>query len=256
MRPSSTFSPVVMVPHYEHDRELANWVGNLAACGVPAVVIDDGSSASCQQNLRGLVEPHASITLLQRASNDGKGAASTEAMHWAAEQGYSHVVSMDADGQHHLPDLPRFLEVARATPNALVSGAPIFGDDIPASRLHGRKITNRLVQLEAGRRALVDAMCGYRVYPLIECQPLLAKLGKRTYMQFDVELMVRAAWAGLPVHYVPTPVRYPAGGRSHFRMVQDNALLTAMHIRLLLAGALWHLPNRALRANTSDTRTT
>ncbi|MCR9277335.1 MAG: glycosyltransferase family 2 protein [Pseudomonadaceae bacterium] len=249
----------VMIPHYRHVPQLRRWLPDLAATGIDVILVDDGSGPDVVAELADLCAGHPNIELIAQPVNAGKGMASIIGMNTAVERGYSHVVSMDADGQHNPADLQEFIRVSQDNPEALVSGAPQFSDDIPKSRLHGRKITNKLVQLEAGRSSLVDAMCGYRLYPLAATLPLLPKLGSRLYMQFDVELLVRAAWAGLSVRYVPTSVTYPSHGRSHFRLFQDNALLTAMHIRLLIESPVRigqrFLNNRGKRMRAANTRT-
>lgn len=224
----------VMIPHYRHVPQLRQWLPDLASRDIDVLLIDDGSGFDVVRELEALCSHYPRVELILQPTNAGKGSASIVGMQAALNRGYSHVLSMDADGQHAAADLEKFIQASKANPSALISGAPQFSSDIPASRLHGRKITNTLVQLEAGRTSLIDAMCGFRLYPLNRILPLLPKLGRRLYMQFDVELLVRAAWAGLPVTYVATPVRYPSDGRSHFRLFADNALLTAMHIRLLL----------------------
>jgi hypothetical protein len=64
-------------------------------------------------------------------------------------------------------------------------------------------------------------------------------------MDFDPEIAVRLYWEGVPVRALPTRVTYPEGGRSHFRLWQDNWLISWMHTRLVF-GMLWRAP-RLLR---------
>jgi hypothetical protein len=66
---------------------------------------------------------------------------------------------------------------------------------------------------------------------------------------FDVEAAVKLVWAGLAPINQPAPVRYlrpEEGGVSHFRYVRDNALLTWMHVRLMV-GFIVRLPVLAAR---------
>ncbi len=161
-----------------------------------------------------------------------------DGMHWAADRGFTHVLSMDADGQHDPGSVPELLRRAQAAPQALLSGQPIFGEDIPAVRLHGRKLTNTLVRWVAGSKQITDAMCGLRVYPLQRTLPLFKQLSYRTRMEFDVEILVRASWAGYDVQMVDTPVIYPEGGDSHFHMLADNVRLTGMHTLLVLTAII------------------
>ena len=129
-------------------------------------------------------------------------------------------------------DIEHVHTASRRQPRALFSGKPVFGADVPAARLHGRKVTNLLARIEAGSAAIEDAMCGFRVYPVAPVLPLADAIGARVRMEFDIEILVRAAWAGLPLRFFPTRVAYPAGGRSHFRIV-DNLRLSGMHTVLL-----------------------
>lgn len=105
---------------------------------------------------------------------------------------------------------------------------------MPKVRLHGRKLTNVLARLAAGGGQVEDAMCGLRLYPLASVLPLFATLGTRVRMEFDVEILVRACWAGLELEFIPTRVVYPPEGRSHFRLFADNARFCRMHTVLIL----------------------
>lgn len=228
----------IMIPHYCHDRQLARFLPQLAEGTLDIIIVDDGSPADVQERLRALCAPLARVELLMLPRNGGKGAASIAALRRARELGYTHAVSIDADGQHAWTDVPRLVAEAKAYPQAIVSALPEFGPDIPAARLHGRKVTNTLVRIATGSGMLRDAMCGFRIYPVQATLDLADALAWRMHMEFDVEILVRAVWQGITVRYVSSPVRYPTDGASHFRMVKDNARLTVMHINLLLGGLI------------------
>ena len=231
----------ILIPHYRHDKELADYLPRLAKVGLPALVVDDGSDADTRARLQLLVAAHPWASLLERERNGGKGAAMMDGMRHLAERGFTHVVSVDADGQHDPTDMERLLRASQEEPGAVFSGRPVFGADIPKARLHGRKITNALARLEAGSPRIEDAMCGFRAYPLAAILPLCRSIGARRRMEFDIEILVRAVWAGLPLRYFPTQVVYPEGGRSHFRLVEDNLRLSHMHCALLLRGLVYRL---------------
>ncbi len=227
------FRYCILIPHYRHDRELAEYLPRLAHVGLPALVVDDGSDPDTRFRLRRLVSGHPWASLIQRERNGGKGAAIIDGLKTLARNGYTHAISVDADGQHDSADVTRVHEASQRDPQAIYSGRPVFGDDIPRFRLHGRKITNLLARIEADRKEIEDAMCGFRLYPLATILPLCDAIGSRRRMEFDTEILVRAAWAGLPLRFFPTRVIYPQGGRSHFRMISDNIRLSLMHATLL-----------------------
>lgn len=237
----------LLIPHYRHVDQLAGFLPQLATAGLPALVVDDGSDSRTRQRLRGLIASYPWASLLQRNRNGGKGAAMITGMKYLYAQGATHVISVDADGQHDPAEITRLRLASQRHPARVISGKPVFGDDMPKVRLHGRKLTNVLARIAAGGGQVEDAMCGLRLYPLTSVLPLFATLGKRVRMEFDVEILVRACWAGLELEFIPTRVVYPGGGRSHFRLFADNARFCRMHTVLILQ-ALVRLLNHRRRA--------
>ena len=225
----------IVVPHYRHDRQLAGYLPKLLALGFPVVVVDDGSGAEVVSRLRLMVGAYPHVTLLELPQNGGKGAALVAGMSQARNWGFTHAICVDADGQHELAAVARMHDESRRDPVRVLSGNPVFDEDIPRARLYGRRITNWLARLEAGTATVEDAMCGLRLYPLSTVMPLVPKLRRR--MEFDIEILVAACRAGIPVGFVPARVVYPIDGCSHFRMVTDNLRLSRMHARLLAVAA-------------------
>ena len=236
----------IVIPHYRHLKPLTAMLPRLVQFGLPVIVVDDASGAEISQALRNEAAQYDAVTLVERAENGGKGAAMITGLRYAAEHGYSHALSVDADGQHDIEDIPELQRRSRAAPASLFTGRPEFGEDIPASRLYGRMLTNYLVQFVTASRMVRDAMCGFRIYPLAQVMPLLDAIGYRTRMEFDVEILVRACWAGLDVQAMDTAVIYPEDGASHFNMIGDNLRLIAMHT-LLILGGLIRLPRTLWR---------
>lgn len=240
--------PCAVIPVYDHGATVGAVAASLREQGLSVLLVDDGSGAETAAALDALArEP--GMRLVRLAQNQGKGAAMLAGFAEAGRLGYSHVLQIDADGQHDVADATRFMAAARAQPCALVCGQPIYDDTVPRGRLYGRYATHVWVWINTLSFALRDSMCGFRVYPLAATLALMAEehLGKR--MDFDTEIAVRLIWRGLPVVNLPTRVRYPADGLSHFRMLRDNLRITAMHTRLFF-GMLGRLPtllSRSLR---------
>lgn len=222
---------LVLMPSYNPGRLLAPTLAAARAAWSPVWIVDDASTD------RSPADADAADRLIRRPVNGGKGAAMLDGITAAQAAGFTHALTMDADGQHPAAEIPRFMAASQANPAAMILGTPIFGPDAPALRIHGRKISNWWTRLETGG-VIHDSLFGFRVYPIA---PLLAVLTGSRHMRrydVDVEAAVRLAWAGVPAINLPAPVTYPPkadGGVSHFRYVRDNALLTRMHARLLLA---------------------
>jgi glycosyltransferase involved in cell wall biosynthesis len=224
----------LLVPHYNHHEQLARFLPGLIAAGLPILIVDDGSCAKSVVALKAMTANHDGVELLLLAENSGKGVAVMEGIARAAELGYSHAVQIDADGQHCAADISKLLAASSQNPAALVSGLPLFGDDIPLARLRGRKLSLWLVRFETLSMSIEDAMCGFRVYPCAAMLSLHRRWPVGSRMQFDLEVLVRWIWAGKPIHFVPTAVQYPVQGLSHFRMVADNLRIGFMHARLIV----------------------
>ena len=224
-------NPCAVIPVYNHGATVAPIVRRLRLLGLPCILVNDGSTPDCAATLDTLAEPK--VTVLHRASNGGKGAAVCDGLRAAARAGHSHALQIDADGQHDLDDAARLLRASQAAPDHLIGGLPVFGDDAPRARLYGRWLTRIWVWINTLSFDIPDAMCGLRVYPLQHVIPVLAHTG--THMDFDIEILVRLHWARVPMHWIPSRIRYPLDGVSHFRALADNLLISRMHARLF-----WH----------------
>ena len=235
-------NPCAVIPVYNHGATVGAVVAALRALGLPCVLVDDGSEPACAAVLDALAG--AGVLLVRRTVNGGKGAAVQDGLRAAADAGYSHALQIDADGQHDLNDAFRLLQASRAEPGALIGGQPVYGDDVPRARLYGRWLTRVWVWINTLSRDIPDAMCGFRVYPLARTLPALRGAGVR--MDFDIAVLVHLHWAGVPMRWLPTRVRYPEDGISHFRGLADNVLISRMHARLFF-GMLWRAPVLLLR---------
>ena len=240
-----SFNPCAVVPCYNHGAAVGGVVARLRAHGLPVIVVDDGSDADTARALDTL----AGIKLLRQPRNRGKGSAVRRGLRQAIRLGFTHALQVDADGQHDLDDVPKFLERGRAAPDAVVCADPYYDASIPRSRLFGKKITHFWVAIETLGAARGDSMCGYRLYPLAPMQRLLKRRRWAKGMGFDIDVMVRLVWAGAGVETVHTRVVYPAGGVSHFRLLRDNLRISRTHAHLFF-GMLRRLPQWLLRGCT------
>ena len=224
-----------LIPVYNNHMTIERVVKGLQAYVSTIIIVDDGSDDGTENIIDHLTEAEPEkVIVSHHNANRGKGAAVQTGLKLASRLGFSDVLQVDADGQHNLNDTPKFIDARKQYPGAMIMGAPVFDDSIPAIRKYGRKLTHMMIALEAGSGALPDAMCGFRLYPVNE----IIKLGSMSpRMSFDPEVMIRAHWAGIPIKTVPTKVRYLSaeeGGISHFRMFHDNVLHVWIHTRLLL----------------------
>ncbi len=232
----------LVVPVYQHGEPLADVLAELEPFGLTCFVIDDGSDESTRERLLSLARKHSFVELHRHRRNEGKGVALRTGFRLAAYRGFTHVIHLDADGQHHAPDVRRFLAELERNPDALVVGQPRFDDSIPWNRLYGRQLSRALVWLATLSRAVDDPLIGFRGVPLEPTLALLDRVEMGDRMDFEPELAVRLVWERVPIVNLPTPVTYPRGGHSNFRAIRDDVALAWLYLRLGL-GMLKHAPS-------------
>ena len=235
-------NPCLLIPIYDHGQTIDRVVLSLAHFDLPLVIVDDGSHVSTKQELQRIAARQSWVTLLRREQNGGRGAALKDGYRHAYENGFTHAIQLDADGQHAATDVPRILDALRANPKALVLGAPIFDSTIPKARLYGRQLSRVTVWVSTLSFAVEDPLCGFRGVPLQPTIELLEVATMGDHMEFDPEFCVRLAWSGTQVVNVPTRVVYDPMGLSHFDTLRDNLRLTWTYTRLL-GGALFRFPS-------------
>ena len=229
----------VVIPVYNQPGRLREVVCRCLEVCPRVLVVDDGSDREVASSLSDLP-----VEVVRHAVNQGKGAAIRTAARHLREQGATHMITLDADGQHYPEDLPRLIEAIHEHPEDLIVGVRDFADaDVPGSSRFGRAFGNFWVRLETGTRVR-DIQSGFRVYPIY----LLERLSCRSQgYAFEVEAVVLALWGGAKVHEVDVRVHYPPAEQrtSHFHKLRDNARLVLLNARLT-ARALAPWPHRQI----------
>lgn len=246
--PSTTH--LVLIPSYNSGAKVYETVAQARAQWNPVWVVVDGSTDGTAAVLQDMAARGDGLRVFVLPQNQGKGAAVLYGLDQAAQQGYTHVLCMDSDGQHPANLIEAFMHCSQATPAAMVLGVPVFDASAPALRVWGRKISNWWANLETLWAGIGDSLYGFRVYPV---DPLRSVMRGQRWMRrfdFDPEAAVRLCWRGVPPINLPAPVKYlqaHEGGVSHFNYRRDNLLLTWMHIRLMV-GFVLRLPMLLMRA--------
>ena len=247
MIPSKTH--LVLIPSYNPGDRGLETVRAARTEWAPVWVVIDGSTDGSVERLQTLANADAQLRVLVRAVNGGKGAAILDGLLEAQRAGFTHVLTMDSDGQHPAQRISQFMTASAAAPRAMILGVPVFDASAPALRVRGRRVSNSVANLLTLYAGIRDSLFGFRVYPV---EPLLNIMRRSRWMRrfdFDAEAVVRLCWRGTRPINLDAPVRYfrrDEGGVSHFNYWRDNALLSWMHCRLFV-GFLIRLPLLAVR---------
>jgi glycosyltransferase involved in cell wall biosynthesis len=235
---------VVLIPSYNPGGKVFETVRAAREQWEPVWVVVDGSTDGTAAGLQEMALRDPGLRVLVRTKNGGKGAAVLDGLTAASTLGFTHVLTMDSDGQHPADRIAAFMADSAAHPEAMILGEPVFDTSAPSIRVKGRKISNWWANLETLWSGIHDSLFGFRVYPIA---PLLRLMSSSLWMRrfdFDVEAVVRLSWAGVPARNLPAQVKYftaAEGGVSHFHYGRDNVLLSSMHARLF-TGFLLRLP--------------
>jgi glycosyltransferase involved in cell wall biosynthesis len=232
---------LVLIPSYNSGRKLLETVKAARRHWAPVWVVIDGSTDGSQLLLTQLASQDRQLRIFDLPRNLGKGAAILHGLRHAEAAGFTHVLTMDADGQHPANLIPDFIAQSLANPDALILGRPVFDASAPRIRVLGRKLSNWGTNLETLWAGRFDSLFGFRVYPITALRKVMETSKWMRRFDFDAEAAVRLCWDGFRPISLPAPVQYftpDQGGVSHFRYLRDNLLLTWMHARLVAGFAL------------------
>ena len=242
--PVRSATHLVLIPSYNPGPMVFQTVEAARRFWSPVWVVVDGSTDGTAEKLEAMARQDGGLRVVVLPSNQGKGAAVLRGAELAAAEGFTHVLTMDSDGQHPAWCIPEFMARSAAEPGALVLGDPVFDASAPKIRLRGRKLSNWFANVETLWAGIGDSLFGFRVYPIADLVPVMRASGWMRRFDFDPEAAVRLVWRGARPVNVPAPVRYlrpEEGGVSHFNYWRDNVLLSWMHTRLVF-GFIARLP--------------
>ncbi len=232
----------VLIPTYNNAGTLQAVLDDVLKYTSDIVVVNDGS----KDNTAEILSRYKEITVVTQPENGGKGFALRTGFKKAIEQGYEYAITIDSDGQHFASDLPVFLDSLTANPNAVIIGSRNMEQEaVPGKSSFGNKFSNFWFKLETGIN-LPDTQSGYRLYPIKKLNNFYWITRK---YEFEIEVIVRTAWAGINVLPVPVKVYYaPKEERiSHFRPFKDFSRISVLNTFLVLITFLWIKPRNFFR---------
>lgn len=237
-------SHLVLIPSYDTGARVYQTVREARDRWHPVWVVVDGSTDGTAEGLQRMAAADPGLRVFVLPHNQGKGAAVLHGLQQALAAGFTHALTMDADGQHPAELIPAFMQASMARPEVMVLGRPVFDASAPLLRVRGRKVSNAWTNLETLGAGIADSLYGFRIYPVAALVQVMQGQRWMRRFDFDTEAVVRLAWRGVKPVNVDAPVKYlkaEEGGVSHFRYGRDNALLTWMHTRLMI-GFVLRLP--------------
>ncbi len=233
----------VLVPTYNNAGTLATVLNDILHYTDRVIVVNDGSTDKTPSILKTFPQIHS----INFTRNRGKGWALRRGFKRALEMGYDYAISIDSDGQHFAEDLPKFLIKLEQAPGCLIIGARDMNQaGVPGKSSFGNKFSNFWYQLETGNK-MKDTQCGFRLYPIREMQSMKFLTWK---FEFEIEVIVRTAWRGIPITAVPVKIFYEERSKriSHFRPFTDFARISLLNAVLVTITILYIWPRDFFRS--------
>jgi glycosyltransferase involved in cell wall biosynthesis len=232
----------VLVPTYNNEKTLAQVLTDVLQYSDDVCVVNDGSTDSTIE----ILQQFPQIKLHSYEKNQGKGYALRAGFEFARNNGYDYAITIDSDGQHYADDLPAFLQALQDDPNAIIIGARNMNQStVPGKSSFGNKFSNFWFKFETGIE-LPDTQSGYRLYPIRKLKGIWFVTRK---YEFEVEVIVRAAWKGIDVKCIPVKVYYPPADEriTHFRPFQDFSRISVLNTVLVFFTLIWIKPRDFVR---------
>lgn len=230
-----------IIPIYNHGTAAGKVVENIEHLGLPIIMVDDGSDSRTKACLEEIYKKHTLTVPVILKKNSGKGRAFGAGITKAYEMGLTHVLQIDADGQHDAGRAGFFLDESAAHPGSVICSYPEYDESVPLLRKHGRVVANTWAKIVTLSPEITESMLGFRVYPVEPVYRLYRKAYIDSRMGFDIDILVRLHWEGIPMIFHSVKVTYPSDGISHFHPVRDNIRISLTYTRLS-AGMLLRLP--------------
>ena len=234
----------MIIPTYNNQKTVGRVIGEVLGYSNDVIIVVDGATDDTPAIAKSFSDK---ATVLEYQPNRGKGIALQTGFKEALKQGFKYAITIDSDGQHFPEDIPKFLDEIEEWPGSMILGARnLNAENMPGKNSFANKFSNFWFWAETGKK-MPDTQTGFRLYPL-------ERLGKRRFItsrfEFEVEVIVKLAWRGVPFRSIPIQVKYDPNERvSHFRPGPDFTRISFLNAYLVILALLWHHPVRFIRSN-------
>lgn len=240
----------VIIPTYNNVGTIAAVVESVWAFCKDIIVVSDGGTDGTNEVLRIYTNP---ITVVSYPQNKGKGYALIAGFKKAMAMGYTHAITIDADGQHFASDIPMFIKEMERCPDAIIIGNRNLNEkNMPQGNTFANKFSNFWFHLQTGV-SLADTQSGYRLYPLTQLHGLSLITSR---YEAELELLVMAAWRGTNIASIPVRVYYPPAEErvTHFRPIYDFVRISVLNVILCIGAVVYGWPMRIIRSIRKEQR--
>jgi len=146
----------IIIPAYNEEERIRTVIKRAKKYSKNIVLVDDGSSDNTV-----LIGEEEKIITLKHMVNLGKGAALKTGCDYAAINGATEMIVIDADGQHKPEDIPRFIKALDG--HDIVFGSRVPNENMPTVLKFGNVAISILVSILYGVK-IKDTQSGFRAF--------------------------------------------------------------------------------------------
>jgi glycosyltransferase involved in cell wall biosynthesis len=236
------FRACVIIPTYNNAGTIAQVISDVKNYADDIIVVNDGSTDGTKK----IVQAFSFVECLSYEKNVGKGWALRKGFEYAVSKGYEFAITIDSDGQHYAKDLPKFIDELDKHKHTIIIGERDLNQaNVPGKSSFGNTFSNFWFKVETGI-TLEDTQSGFRLYPLLPLKDI--RFRTRKY-EFEIEVLVRAAWKGVNIKSIPVSVYYPPANEriSHFRPFKDTVRISILNTLLVVMTFIYIRPRNFFR---------
>lgn len=237
----------IIVPTYNNATTIELLIKELLLYSDDIIVVNDGSTDQTSK----ILSDFENINIISFQINKGKGCALRAGFEKAYGMGYDYAITIDSDGQHFPENILDFINKIEENPDSFIIGARNMEQaGVPQRSSFGNKFSNFWFWVETGIN-LPDTQSGYRLYPLKAIHKLTFYTTK---FEFEIEVMVRLAWANVQLLFIPVKIYYaPKISRiSHFRPIKDFSRISVLNTVLVTLSLLYFAPLRFIKSLSKE----
>lgn len=218
---------IAVVPTYNNPKTIKEVVSDIVSHNDKVIVVDDGSDIEVESLLD---MENKNIIIVRHSLNKGKGRAIISGAQKAKELGYTHIVTLDGDGQHLASQIDKLVAVCDKEDEIIIGARNFDLDNVPNGSKFGRWFSNFWACWDTGYE-ITDSLSGFRIYPVsIVNLPI-----KTDRFDWEMEVLVRHADSGKSIKEVVIECYYPTAQErvSHFRKFEDTMAIVWVHVQIL-----------------------
>ena len=209
---------LAVIPCYNDESFLKDLIPEVKKYVDEILLIDDGSKIA--------IPDKYNCYMIRNRVNRGKGYSIKKSLSFAIEKGFSHIITLDADGQHSPRIIPDFLNVKANID--IVLGRRDFNASMPLHRRLSNKITSWLVSWFT-KQIVYDSQCGFRRYKVSTFNKIICL---ENGFQYESEVLIKGL-KGTELVHVDIPTIY-SNEKSSINNLHDSVKFIRLVLRSLI----------------------